>query len=231
VFDGMPLYLDGAALEFDDDAGFVRGPSSRISRVQVSHKDAGNGFATRSAVVMTGVDESLHGVRAARLESAVAWNAWADLAGEDLADFAAKEGAAWHLGGPVRWRTALSGGFEDPDHSVLLYGGEVQSFFFLQRTWLPEFGIRPVFGMIGQTITYRDGGWDLEMELSPVVSDVPQHAITWEEIDNGSTTYEVQWWDEDHPRGMHESLTLDDLGYVSTGLAVTTIPPDTGWDS
>jgi hypothetical protein len=228
----QPLYLDAAALEMDPADGMVRGPSSRITRAQVTHPDGAAGYASRTTTHATATPETpATGVRAARLESIITNQSYADLSGADLADFASREGAAWHLGAPVRWSTKLSGGFEDlAQGALLLWGGEVQSSFFLQRSWLPAFGVRPVFGLIGQTIGFRDGGWELDLHLSPLVTSSPQHAITWEEIDNGEAGYEVQWWDDDHPRGMHESLTLDDLGYVSTGLNVPTIPPDTGWD-
>jgi hypothetical protein len=231
VFTPQPLYLDGRVLEFEEDEGLERGSSARITRVVSTNKDDAASYASRTVVTPTGVDESVAGIRAARLESIIGLNSWADQAAADLASFARKEGAAWHLVGTVRWRTALSGGFEEATAAnVLLYGGEIQSYFFLQSTWLPAFGIRPVFGVIGQTIAYRDGGWELELELSPVVTEAPQHAITWDEIDDGSTAYEVQWWDGDNQRGLHDSLTYEDLGHVSTGLNVTTIPPDRGWD-
>jgi hypothetical protein len=232
VYGGLPLVIDSYALEYDPNDGLRRPPSARITRAEVNHPDAGNGYAKRTVTAaIPGVDESVSGVRTARLDSIVAWNSYADVAASDLAAFVQKEASKWQLA-PLRWSVKKSGGFDTATQlALLLYGGESSSIFFLQRSWLPGYGIRPIFGVMGMTITYRDGGWVLDMTLAPITTTLKQHAITWEEIDDGTTGREVQWWDDDHTHGMHESLTLDDLGYVATGLGVSTVPADTGWDA
>jgi hypothetical protein len=228
---GLPMFLDGAGIGYERGEGFQRGMSGRITRTEVTHPSSADAYNDRTVTkAVPGLDESAVGVRTASLDAIVAWNLWADLIAEDLADFVRREGTAWRLK-PIRWRTKLTGGFENNDQlNTFLYGGETSANVFIQRSWLPGYGIRPVFGIMGQVISYRNGGWELECDLAPVVTSLPQHAITWEEIDDGTPGHEVQWWDEDHPQGMHESLTYEDLGYASTGLGVTTIPPNTGWD-
>lgn len=234
---GDPLYLDAATLEYDPADGITS--PDRITRVSISHPDSGAtpAYSTVTAEARVTdkagavIDERAAGIRSARVDSLVAWNNYAAQALADLATMASKEGSQWRLQ-PLRLRTRKVGGFETVKAGQdLLQGVERLHLFFLQRTWLPEYGIRPVFGVMGGKITYEDGGWDLELEVAPAVTTVAQHAISWSEIDDGSTTYEVQWWDEDHPRGMHESLTYEDLGYCATGLNVTTIPNDQGWDA
>lgn len=225
---GLPNYLDAAALETDQD---TISRVARVTRVLLDHPDEAAAYATRNVeLTVPGVNEAVVGERTAQLSSQVAWNAYADVAASDFVSFVQKEGAAWQLPA-LTWRTRKSGGWEAARQGqTLLAGGETTTVMFLQRSWLPEYGIRPIFGVMGGVIGYRDGGWEIELELAPVVTTLWQHAITWEEIDDGSTAYEVQWHDDDHPQGMHETLTYDDLAYCSTGMGVVTIPADQGWD-
>lgn len=226
----LPGWIDAAAIEADPTEGLRS--AARVTRVQVVNPDGGNNFTDRvTEYPVRGVDENLVGVRTARLDSSICWNGYAEVAGDDLRDLVNREGSQWQLP-PLRYSTRHAGGFESLAQArILLAGAETGTTVFLQRSWLPRMGLRPVFGICGGTITYARGGWDVEFAVAPTTTgETPQHAITWEEIDDGTTGLEVQWWDTDHPRGMHESLSLDDLGYVARGLGVATIPADTGWD-
>jgi hypothetical protein len=224
--------LDSAGLEYDPADGITQ--PERMTRVELVHPSATLSFADRVVTrVVTGVDERREGVRAVRMDSQLTWDNYADTAASDLEDMTQKEAASWQLE-PLKLRTGPLGGFEEHRHAVvLLMGAEHATLFFLQRSWLPAFGLRPIVGVMGGTIAYRDRGWELELVPAPITTTPAQHALTWEEIDDGSAGYQVEWWDEDHPRGMHESLTLEDLGHVARGLgtdATTPIGPDTGWD-
>lgn len=224
---GPDYYLDSRDLLYDPGDGITQ--PARITRVQVTHPDAGNGYASRTtARTVAGTNEVRDGIRTASLESLVAWNPYADTAAGDLAELAGKEGAAWRLE-PLRFSSADAGFHSVAQARALLRGAEIQQLLFLERSWLPRYGLRPVFGVLGGAITYAEGSWELELNVSPMTAAPRQHAITWEEIDDGSTSYQVEWWDDDNPRGMHESLTLEDLGFVSSGL-VGPMGPDTGWD-
>jgi hypothetical protein len=230
-----PLYLDAATLEYDPSEGITTPP--RFTRAAMAHPDSAASYETRNTEIKvqledgTWPDETVHGVRVAKYESLVAWNAFADVGLSDQAYFVRREGSRWVLA-PLVLSTRRTGGFETANQGIVLLGGfERNSTFFLQRSWLPAYGIRPVFGVMGGTIAYSQGGWDLEFALAPITTTQKQHAITWEEIDDGSTTYELQWHDGDHTRGLHESVTYEDMAYCSTGLNVSTVPPDTGWDS
>lgn len=223
-------YLDATHLEYDPADGITQPP--RLTSVRLTHRDSGTAFADRTITrAVDGTDPVRDGIRMVSLDSIVTWNNYADVALNDLEDLAQKEAAAWRLE-PLIWRTRLSGGFHDYTQALRLLGGyEVEPLMFLQRSWLPVYGLRPVFGVMGQTITYRDRGWELAIELAPITTTLAQHAITFEEMDDGSADYQIQWWDGDHPRGMHESLTFEDLGWVARGLGPAgPVPPDQGWD-
>lgn len=233
------LYLDGAAIEYPDNSSLTKDVTAMITRVDVSHPDAANANQTRVETALVSsvnpaVDELSVGVRTARLDSSVNWNAFAAQAASDLAYMAAREAAGWRPD-PITIRTKSSTfyGFDSFQLAgYALVGGEVASTWFIQRSWFAQLGIRPIFAIIGGAIRYQSGEWIVDAELAPVNTlPAKQHAISWSEIDDGSSTYELQWWDDDNPRGLHESLTYEDIGFVGMGLGMTTVPADTyGWD-
>jgi len=144
-----------------------------------------------------------------------------------------QEGTAWRPE-PVTFTFSIGGGAETLDQAVvLLAGGEYPDLFFVQRSAYPQLGIRPVFGVMGGDIARDDTGWLLTLNLAPVHTDTKQHPITWAEIDDGTTGNTIKHYLDgaDHADGLHESVTVADLGYCSTGLGVTTPGPDTGWDT
>jgi hypothetical protein len=229
IIDGHALYLDAAGLEYDPADGITT--PARITRVSITHPDQAASFADRTIERMvTGADETRTGVRIASSDSIQSRNIFADTALDDLESVVREEGSAWVLE-PIRYSTRHTGGFESVLHGQrLLAGYEDLTTIFLQRSFLPETGLRPIYHVMGGVIGYASGGWDLELNVAPPITTLPQHPITWEEIDDGSTTYEVRWHDGDNTRGMHESLTYEDLGYVGQGLNVTTVPADQGFD-
>jgi hypothetical protein len=229
---GLPAvghWLDAAAIDYGDTVSKSIG--NRITRVEVSHRDAGTGFTDRvETALVPGTDEALQGVRAARVDSLIGWNNYAQTAAGDLAAMMGAEGAGWSIG-RLTVRADLAGGFDYATQAaqLLLCGAEQPHFFFLQRSWFPAVGIRPIFGIIGGVIRYV-GGWQIDVDLLPVSVDGPQHAIAWDEIDDGSATYQLEWHDDEHPRALHESVTYEDIGFVGRGLGVTSTPADRGWD-
>jgi hypothetical protein len=225
-------HLDGAFLEAAEGL-LSKDISSRVTRVEVAHKDSGAAFAARvETALVAGTDEGSQGVRAIRHDSQVTWNDYALHAAQDLAGMAGAEAAGWSTGS-LTYRADLAGGFEyfDQFAEILLSGMEANSPVFIQRAWFTGLGIRPHMVIVGGTIAY-EGGWRSTIDIQPTSSipGVAQHAISWSEIDDGSTTYELQWHDEDHPRGLMESLTYEDIGFVARGLGVTTAPTNPDWD-
>jgi hypothetical protein len=189
-------------------------------------------------------DESLVGVRAVTLDSVHNWPDWAALNAEDLLSAATQENATWRPG-RIRWDTRKTGGGL-PLRALteyLLRGHQVGWLLSINRSWLAAVNVRPVVSVTGGVITYEGGvtglgrGWVIDMDVAGWGSygggnstplPVAQHAITFEEIDDGTNL--VRWYDEDHPDGMHASVTFEDLGFVGRGRGSTTIGPDTGWD-
>lgn len=232
VTPSVAMYVDAAALEFDLADGVVQ--PSLVTLVQVTHKDDTASYAQRTTTqAVTGTNEAVTGRRTASLESLVVTPVFADVARGDLESIVRREGSAWRLP-PVRYSTRKLGGFERTAQAqLLLLGAETNSMIFLERSLLPTLGIRPLFGIMGATIRYAKNGWDIDLNLHPVTLGLPTHAITWEEIDDGSAGYTVEWHDGDHPKGMHESLTLDDMAFIQSGLNVTSANtgPDAGWDT
>jgi hypothetical protein len=154
---------------------------------------------------------------------------------------ATQEGAVWRPG-PVRWDTARTDGFDTLGQAeLLLRGHATQWLVALGGSWLPQLGVRPAVSVVGGTIAYRGGAWVIDMHLTGWGSygggnssptKIKQHAITFEQIDDGSTGQTLRWRDTDASDGLHDSVTFEDLGHVGLGLNVSlaNIGPDTGWD-
>jgi hypothetical protein len=235
----VPLYLDGEAIEYAFSAALTKDITSRITRVEVAHTDSGSTPPYADVVesqLVSAIDPTVNevtmGVRTARQDSQLVWNSYAAVAASDLAYMAAREASGWRAD-PITVRPALSGGFETwAQMTQLLAGTEQQSMVFLQRSWFAQLGIRPIFGLIGGKISYVGGEWLCECELLPANTlPMAQHQLSWSEIDDGSATYQLEWWDDDNPRGLHESLTYEDMAFVGRGLGMTDPPADTyGWD-
>lgn len=241
--EGLPFeahYLDGKMLGYDG-GGLTRDITTRITRVEVSHPDSSVvPFVQRTETVMTATvagapatDEAVLGVRALRQSSGVTFNSMVQIAAADLAAMAVREGAGWRVGEVVLDTSLPDCGFEYYTQfaNLVLTGGEVQSAVFLQRTILPSLGIRPVFGIIGGRIEHANGGWRIGMNVAPIsTGTVPQHPISWDEIDDGGVGNTLIWTDVDDPFGLHESLTYEDIYYCNRGQGMLTQPPDSGWD-
>jgi hypothetical protein len=233
---GLPAtqnWLDAAAIEYGDQVS--RNITNRVTRVELPHKDAGSTptpFSQRVELsFVPGSVELNRGIRAVRQESMIVWNNYAQTAADDLAQMMGNEGSGWSVA-TLTVRPDLAGGFDYYEQfaQLLLSGAEQPSPLFLQRSWFPRLGIRPIVGIIGGVIRYAGGGWQVDIDVLPISTTVAQHAIAWDEIDDGSATYTLEWHDDTHPRGLHESLTYEDIGFVGMGLGMTTIPADRGWD-
>lgn len=234
---GVNLYLDAQALEYDDTAGLSRDITTRLTRVLLTHPDGSNNNTETTIVQLVSaidpaVSESVIGIRSVAQSSITNNNSYAAQAASDLAYMADREAAGWRAD-PFTFRSSLNGGgFDYWDQlSQMLNGGETMSYWFLQRSWFAQVGIRPCFAIIGGTVTYTAGEWQQTCQIAPINTlPMPQHAIAWDEIDDGSATYQLQWWDDDNPRGLHESVTYEDIGFCGRGLNVNTAPPDSGFD-
>lgn len=201
-------WIDAAAVTGKDTAS--KDMDSRLTRAQVTWSNAG----TAETVTRTipGADETVIGERAVSVDTGLTSPVWAGTAADNLADLAAGEASGWTLE-PMRWDTARTGGgFETLEQALaLLSGTELPGVHFLARTALPDLGIRPVFGVMGGTITYRERAWSVEWQPAPIKAAPLAHAVEWDDLDPALV------WDEDTPNGLHESVTYEDLGFVAAG--------------
>jgi hypothetical protein len=226
--------LDGSTTGYEPGDGIRLTGVQHVTEAQLTYPDAAAGTdVTLSQILIyrLGRDPEATGPRVGTLDSDVTANAQAQLALARFAEILDNEGMAWRME-PLTWRTAdHGGGFPDEGTMrLLLAGTETVQPVFLTRSIFATLGLRPVVGVQGGVIAHDGDGWLFELNPAPVFTSSTQHAITPEEIDDGSPGNEVQWWDGDHPHGLHESLSIDDLRYVGLGVGVTSYPADTGWD-
>lgn len=216
-------YVDARAVLYK--GGVSRDMSSRLTRATVTWSNAGQAATITRAI--PGADEAVVGVREVTLSTILADATAAGTAADELAAFAAGEASGWTLD-PMTWETARTGGFETVAQALVLLGGaELTGVYWLQGSFLPQLGIRPVFGIMGGTITYRDAGWVVTWQNAPVsLTGGPAYELTWDHVDDGSPGSTLVWDDVDRADGLHPSVTYEDMQYVAFGLGVTTIPTD-----
>jgi hypothetical protein len=221
-------YLDSGAVGYQ--SGLSKNQDAAVTRVAVDYLDPGTAAKATVSLAAAGIDEVAVGERALTFDSAHNATSWAQQCAAELLGMATGEAAEWELD-TLRVDTAITGGFErDQQVDVLLRGHSTNHLFFLQRSWLPSAGFRPLVSVIGGRISYSGGHWQVEARVASVTTEPKQHAITWEEIDDGTPDNTVEWHDDPHPNGMHDTLTLDDLGYIGLGLGAAVIGPDQGYD-
>lgn len=233
----LRMYLDARYLEYAEGVG--KTASERITRAVVDYVDNQDAVKKTITKVDPAADESKIGQRAVTLDSVLSGTAQASILASDLLAMATQEGSQWRPG-TVRWDTRKTGGFElSVQCDVLLRGYATRVPIFVQGSQLSTLNVRPVFSAIGGTIAYRKKAWVVDFDLAgwalasaatETAISRKQHPITWEEIDNGTAEYQMEWHDEDHPRSFHRSVTYEDLAFVGIGYGSTAAGPDTGWD-
>lgn len=229
-------YLPAAALH-RAAARVSRDIAGRVSRVLFTRYVLNGTTGKYETVVETasvlGADPATEGNREASVETVLSGGANWTTAFQDWIIGLGQEGRGWRPA-PCTYRPAATGGFEDPAvRDALLAGYETPAVFFLQRSLLADrLGLRPVYALIGGTISYAAGEWAFQLAFAPVHTATPQHAVTWPEIDDGSTANRLRIYTDglDHDDALHPSVTCTDLAYVGTGLGSAVPGPDTGWD-
>jgi len=225
-----PSWIDAAACVWQDDT-LRQSAANRLSTVQVEYFDTTAAATRRVEVAVAGTDEATEGVRSLSISTDLTTAAAATTCATDVATLAAQEGHTWQLE-PFEYRPEHAG-MPESQLIRLLFPWEWEGSYFLQRTWLPLYGQRPLFGVIGGVIRYRQGSWRITCNPGPAAPPtVPQHAVTWEELSPPVAAGEpfVALWDTVRPDGLHPSVTFEDLAYAAAGLNQTTIPPDGGYD-
>jgi hypothetical protein len=233
----LGLHLESGALEYDPADG-VTSPA-RVTRVAISHPTENDNTTTRTVEMVVrrepwdpdggsaALEDGRLGVRTARVDSVVANNSFADQALSDAEILVRREGSRWLLGS-LRLDTRKVGGFESVEVGRLLLACyERNDVLFLQRSLLPSLGLRPVVGVMGGTVAYSDGGWQVDLTPAPITTALPQHSLTWEDLNTTDPALRLKAWDAPHPEGMDPTVTWEDLRYVGRGLDAITLPEST----
>lgn len=228
--DGAAVYpsLDSRSLEWPRDGAVTKGLAQRVSRVQLTWPDQTKGNTTM-VVGVPDVDEQVLGRRSLTVKSIIGWESWATVAAGDWRDYARREGSQWQLSAPFRLDTRRTGGFPDRYTAyLLLRGRESFQYLWLQRSVLPLYGFRPAFGIIGGTIEYRDGGWLVSCDVSPVATTKAPIALRWNEVQPAdqaaaSSPTRIVWagGKSGGPRSLDPTLTWADIGYAVFGAGYT----------
>lgn len=206
---GSGLSVSNARLEYSGVA--AAGIDQRLTRVEVQYRDAANGNAQATTVAGTsdaGLEETvgrrslsvdtLHNNGGYAANLATAWASVADL-----------EGRTRRIG-DVTYSTKRAGGFDNYVLGLLLLAGrETSDAVFVRGSWLPAVAARPLFGVLGGTLTYTDGEWSVQFTPAPVAPADTAHALRIAEAPAGLKLADFD-----------PSATFGDLRYVDTAVTI-----------
>lgn len=192
---------------------------SRLTLVAVQFRSDAVGYAQRTVGAATDLfaDEATDGRRSLTVDSIHAVTANATALAREWATAASSAGHTPRLD-PLRYETARNGGFDTDWHAImLLKGTESGLSFFVRSTWITRLRARPLFGVLGSTITYARGQWSVTFSPAPITPAVPTQPLRI----RYAATPGVRLRDIDR------SVTLGDLRFVDVGAGFTstTQPP------
>lgn len=209
-------FADAGAMPYSDGVG--QALDSRLTRVEVKYLDssATPAYSTRTASAAT-TDTPAEATIGRRTLSVETWqtnaaNA-AGLAGL-FADVVNRETRTPRLQ-PITFTTA-----REPFHSagmaqLLLAGHETDGVLFVNGSWLPPLGLRPLVGVLGATVTYRMGQWTVEFVPAPTIVDPGDTRA------GGLTVRAFASSPAVRIRDLDRSLTFGDLAHVQIGAGYT----------
>lgn len=208
---GAPaLTLDAEDLGYDGELLYPI--ESRVTRVDVDYASSTGVKATARALIDGGGAEPLIGRRPLTIQSVLSE---AGIAGQLAASWAAlaqNETRRPRLG-TLNYSTARTPFATAAHAATLLRGCEGGAHLFIGRSWATALGVRPLYGIIGETVTYAGGQWSVDFQPAPVSVEWPTAPIT--SLGAASTTA-VRLMDVD------ESVTFADLGFIDVGAGFTT---------
>jgi hypothetical protein len=187
------------------DGGASREMASAITRVTLTYPGTGRGFT----VLTPNTDEALLGVRSLDVQTQHTDDTMALAAANDLGALVTGEASGWALE-PMRWTTGAAGFDTIEQARLLLAGSERSGVFWLAGSWLPALGVTPLFGVMGGSITCRNGAWTVAWTVAPT-STGRVTGFSFDDLDPS-----IVWTDDDDPNGWHASVTLDDLAMVGS---------------
>lgn len=206
-----------AALQTTLDAALVplTGPlaqrlESTLTRVEVKWWDtAAAKQATASYAIVTAAAELAAGRRVLSVDSILADSALAAQLAGQWSRLASQAGEPT-LAEPMLYRSARAGGFaDDTAAGILLAGRERPAEIYVGRSWVTRVGQRPLYGIVGGSIAYAGGEWELQLQPAPVlVNDPIAKAIT---ANGAANSAAVKLSD------VHDSVSVGDLKHVNIG--------------
>lgn len=200
--------LSMTADEFDYDGVAATGIDQRLTRVEVTFRDAANAYAQTTTTIGTSdaAQEESIGRRSLPVDSVHANAGYAaNLAGA-WADVANLEGRTRRIG-DLTFDTRRNGGFGNTRQaSLFLACHETSDAVFARGSWVSAVGTRPLFGVLGGTLAYADGDWEAQFTPAPVAS--ADGAIALRIIDAPTGVGAVKLADLD------PTTTFGDLAYV-----------------
>jgi hypothetical protein len=215
-------HLDAQKLAYT--GGLEQTIDTQLTQVEVSYPDAAASNAPRSQLTATAAaaNEATKGRRTALVRSMHSEAARA----KQLADlYATADADSRHPRlGSVGWSSAREPLDDATMAAALLSCAEDSHEVFLNRSWLPQLGRRPLVGFIGGTVGYADGEWSADLNTAPVIVDpAPQ---TWAPVTIGALAISAAT----RLRDLDPQVTLGDLGFVDIGAGFTqfTVQPYKG---
>lgn len=190
---------------------------SKVTRVEVTYLNAAATTAYSQATAATsvsGVSEATNGRRTLSVSSIQTSTSIAQQLALNYADLAASEAAGRRLDG-ISYRSELNGGGFDSAAAAdaLLSGYERGTRIFLQRSWLPQLGARPMTTIVGGRIAYAGGQWSLDLTPSRVTVSAPWAPASIPSYFARSTVKAAS---------LDASVTFADAAFVDVGAGYTT---------
>jgi hypothetical protein len=210
-------YFDATELVYDDTRELIA--PSKVTRVQVTVP--GGAVIER---LVPGADEQTTTARVATLTTIATDASVQAAAADELLSLVTREAADWSLGS-IGWDSELGEELNDVQLTLMIGGYELPTRAFLQGSFLPAYGLRPIVGVIGGTIRHSSGRWSAEARAAPIATTDLLHPIFWGELGLG-----VTWQDGEAGGGLDQTVTWGDLRHVGMGLGATSSGPNYGWD-
>jgi hypothetical protein len=209
--------VPATALAYDGEAS--QPIDSRITRVEVTYRASATTTGTvAAATVNEGPLEASIGRRTLTVDAILSASGIATDLAAAYASWCQNEGRFPRIG-PLVYRT--SGGAFDSVAlaSLLLAGTEKPAQLFVRGSWLTRLQIRPLFGVIGGSISYADGEWSIGVTPAPVTVETPTDPLKI--VYSAKASLGVKLADLD------PALTFGDLRFVDIGAGFTyaTQPP------
>lgn len=203
----LSLFLDSADVPV---APLSQRLEQALTRVEVKYDAAGQ--AATAASLVNGTSEAATGRRTLSVDSILADAGLAQQLAGQWARVAAQV-AQPALQDPLTYRPGAAGFADDTAAAVLLAGRERPAELYLGRAWVTELGSRPLYGVIGGTITYAGGEWELQLQPAPVVVDGPAAASIHNGTAAANRTILV--------RDIDRSVSVGDMRYAHIGAGYT----------